>query len=286
MHLKTLTPDRQVSESGYRFLDPELGRFVSRDPLDEAGDENAFRFAANNAVNLIDPLGLIFGNPVPPIVISPPGIVLPIVPAPPPAYDLSDSYTGPGLGRWKSFSEDCSCATIKVKGRPDADNRPGRNVPDTESLIANDAPRQVGVSLVYRFKRRYYRLACCDCKRITWKNYAQWADDPWAPDPTAVYSEAQVQALLGEFNTTILADYPGWRSGAFVTAFNLDLRSDAICVHSDGTESVVAEVHTTVFGHRRSIFSGNTWTFGYNLNVECTSEWDWVHSRFVAHFEA
>ena len=32
MYLKTLTPERRVSESGLRFLNPQLGRFVSRDP--------------------------------------------------------------------------------------------------------------------------------------------------------------------------------------------------------------------------------------------------------------
>ena len=37
MHVKTLTPERQVSESGYRFLNPELGRWCSRDPVVEPG---------------------------------------------------------------------------------------------------------------------------------------------------------------------------------------------------------------------------------------------------------
>jgi len=33
MHLKTLTPERQVSESGYRSYSSQLGRWPSRDPL-------------------------------------------------------------------------------------------------------------------------------------------------------------------------------------------------------------------------------------------------------------
>ena len=35
MYPKTLTPERQVSESGLRFLDPELGRWLGRDPIGE-----------------------------------------------------------------------------------------------------------------------------------------------------------------------------------------------------------------------------------------------------------
>jgi len=37
MHLKTLTPERRVSESGLRYYRPELGRWPSRDPIFELG---------------------------------------------------------------------------------------------------------------------------------------------------------------------------------------------------------------------------------------------------------
>ena len=37
MYLKTLTPERRVSESGYRFLNPEIGTWISRDPIEDGG---------------------------------------------------------------------------------------------------------------------------------------------------------------------------------------------------------------------------------------------------------
>ncbi len=42
-----------------RYYDPELGRFISRDPIGLAGgDVNLYRYAGNNPVNGIDPTGL------------------------------------------------------------------------------------------------------------------------------------------------------------------------------------------------------------------------------------
>jgi RHS repeat-associated protein len=41
-----------------RYYDPELGRFISRDPIGLAGgDANLYRYAGNNPVNGIDPSG-------------------------------------------------------------------------------------------------------------------------------------------------------------------------------------------------------------------------------------
>ena len=42
---------------GFRFYDPSLGRWMTRDPLGEYGDANLYRAMNNNAVNWIDPLG-------------------------------------------------------------------------------------------------------------------------------------------------------------------------------------------------------------------------------------
>ena len=58
MYLRTLTPQRQVSESGLRFLDPELGRWCSRDPIGEMADANLYDFAARNPVSRWDARGL------------------------------------------------------------------------------------------------------------------------------------------------------------------------------------------------------------------------------------
>jgi len=45
---------------GYRFYSPELGRWLTRDPLGEFADplHNLYRFVGNNPLNNVDPLGL------------------------------------------------------------------------------------------------------------------------------------------------------------------------------------------------------------------------------------
>ncbi|HEX3624177.1 MAG TPA: RHS repeat-associated core domain-containing protein [Verrucomicrobiae bacterium] len=43
---------------GYRFYDPNLQRWVNRDPIQEAGGINLYGFVANNPINESDPYGL------------------------------------------------------------------------------------------------------------------------------------------------------------------------------------------------------------------------------------
>ena len=51
---------------GYRYYDPEHGRWLSRDPIEEDGGVNLYGFTMNNGVNYIDRLGLdtLRSNPV------------------------------------------------------------------------------------------------------------------------------------------------------------------------------------------------------------------------------
>ena len=44
---------------GLRFFSPSLGRFLSRDPIQEAGGLGIYIFVANNGINLWDVLGLL-----------------------------------------------------------------------------------------------------------------------------------------------------------------------------------------------------------------------------------
>jgi RHS repeat-associated protein len=43
---------------GYRYYSPELGRWLSRDPVGEAGGPNVFGFVRNTPINTVDVLGL------------------------------------------------------------------------------------------------------------------------------------------------------------------------------------------------------------------------------------
>jgi RHS repeat-associated protein len=71
-------PDRQVSESGQRFYNPNLGRWLSRDPIEEDGGLNIYAYCINSPANGIDALGEGGTFPAPPVPIP-----SPILPAPP-----------------------------------------------------------------------------------------------------------------------------------------------------------------------------------------------------------
>ena len=60
---RVANPETEKSASGVRYYgrryyDPKDGRFVGRDPLQEAGGINLYAFVTNNAVNLWDYLGM------------------------------------------------------------------------------------------------------------------------------------------------------------------------------------------------------------------------------------
>jgi len=44
--------------AAYRAYDPDLGRWLSRDPINEAGGINLYDYVANGPIRAIDPLGL------------------------------------------------------------------------------------------------------------------------------------------------------------------------------------------------------------------------------------
>ncbi len=58
--LRTFRP--VVMYYGYRFYDPETGRWPSRDPIEEEGGVNLYNFVGNDEVNKWDMLGLSDGG--------------------------------------------------------------------------------------------------------------------------------------------------------------------------------------------------------------------------------
>src|SRR5436190_23231826 len=64
------------------FYDPNLGRFINRDPIGEMGGINLYGFVVNNPVNFVDTDGL---QLFPPILLEEPPLIPPrnLLPAPP-----------------------------------------------------------------------------------------------------------------------------------------------------------------------------------------------------------
>ena len=60
---KYLDADTSLYYYGYRYYTPELGRWLSRDPIGERGGRNLHRFIANSPVARTDYLGLFAGTP-------------------------------------------------------------------------------------------------------------------------------------------------------------------------------------------------------------------------------
>ena len=59
---KYADPESGLVYYGFRYCLPALGRWISRDPLEEQGGLNLYAFCGNNAVNRFDALGLIWGD--------------------------------------------------------------------------------------------------------------------------------------------------------------------------------------------------------------------------------
>ena len=60
---KLVDEETGLSYYGYRYYDPETGRWLSRDPLGEAGALNLFGLGGNDGVNQWDYFGLVDNNP-------------------------------------------------------------------------------------------------------------------------------------------------------------------------------------------------------------------------------
>lgn len=54
-----------LSVLGYRHYHPQIGRWLSRDPIEEEGGINLYGFVGNNAITEVDTLGQQYGFPHP-----------------------------------------------------------------------------------------------------------------------------------------------------------------------------------------------------------------------------
>ena len=70
---RQLDPETGLYHNRRRFLDPDTGRFLSRDPLGMLDGMNLYAYVNNNPINFIDPFGLEGTRPRPPVSRPPDG---------------------------------------------------------------------------------------------------------------------------------------------------------------------------------------------------------------------
>ncbi|PYL63716.1 MAG: hypothetical protein DMF25_09645, partial [Verrucomicrobia bacterium] len=56
-------PNSNLDFATYRVYDPNLGRWISRDPIEEDGGINLYEYVGSNPLSRIDPFGLVCYNP-------------------------------------------------------------------------------------------------------------------------------------------------------------------------------------------------------------------------------
>jgi len=67
---KYLDSETGLSYYGFRYYNPENGRWLSKDPLGEKGGLNLYVFCGNNPVNFVDPMGLTVKGAVAAVVVE------------------------------------------------------------------------------------------------------------------------------------------------------------------------------------------------------------------------
>lgn len=110
------------SFNAHAFYDPNLGRWITRDPIGESGGQNLYQFVYNNPLSYVDPdgqqgIGVILQ---PPPIVPPPRLMLP--PPPPrlllppprphiPPHGMVPNPNRPGSWGWPDqagkFTKEC-----------------------------------------------------------------------------------------------------------------------------------------------------------------------------------
>ena len=137
--------DTEMYNYGFRYYDPETGRWMSRDPIFEKGGVNLYRFGENSSIDRIDIAGTIDIGAPPggPTIVVPfpfpfPPVVSPAWPPPPPpprrlppnpcvgSIEIAiDSWRNPDLSRSDKYrhcfahcivARDCSDSLSRIAG--------------------------------------------------------------------------------------------------------------------------------------------------------------------------
>ncbi len=113
----------------YRFYDPNLQRWINRDPVEEEGGNNLYGFVGNDPISSADPVGLWFGYPWP---IPKPQ------PQPPPPIIIYNPRPGIDYTPGNNFPGPYSCPLPLPK--PPSTNAPPTTTPPTNAPPTNAPP--------------------------------------------------------------------------------------------------------------------------------------------------
>lgn len=145
---KTHTPGSPVKERGLRFYSPEIGRWASRDPVEERGGINLNCFVANRVPNCVDTDGRF----VYPIIINPPD--------PPPPSDPGTPSECAELRKFLDSQRQIRDAYQKSIGTCE-----NPQFPPNTGIIANP-----GMRGCFKLTNRFVRSICIAHESCHWRH--------------------------------------------------------------------------------------------------------------------
>jgi uncharacterized protein RhaS with RHS repeats len=127
---------------GYRYLSPELGRWLGRDPIGERGGVNLYRFVRNDGVNGVDFLGLAEGKTRKCVSIVRAGHTTDITPDKFPKPQKCDRFTG--VGCLSGHSNENLQGSVRYEGESFLDPNIPEKIPNPNGGDDLYNPKQPG----------------------------------------------------------------------------------------------------------------------------------------------